>query len=102
VDAHAPPSCSRRGAIAAAAGARGRRFGNGVSASLDWRRWLFINVDLTVHLHRLPAGEWVCLDAITIAEPEGLGLSDTALYDERGPLGRALQTLLVARRPDEA
>ena len=59
--------------------------GNGVSATLDWGRYLFINVDLTVHLHRLLAGEWVCLDAITIPEPDGIGLADTALYDERGP-----------------
>ena len=29
--------------------------GNGVSATLDWSRYLFINVDLSVHLHRLPA-----------------------------------------------
>jgi hypothetical protein len=73
--------------------------GNGVSATLDWRRYVFINVDLTVQLHRLPAGEWVCLDAITIPEPTGVGLSDTALYDERGPIGRATQTLLVGERP---
>jgi hypothetical protein len=72
--------------------------GNGVSATLDWSRYLFINVDLSVHLHRLPVGEWVCLDALTIPEPEGVGLADTALYDERGPLGRALQTLLVRER----
>ena len=72
--------------------------GNGVSATLDWSRYLFINVDLTVELHRLPAGEWVCLDAITIPEPTGLGLSDAALFDERGPIGHATQTLLVAER----
>ena len=72
--------------------------GNGVSATLDWATHLFINVDLTVHLHRMPAGEWVCLDAITIPEPTGVGLADTALSDERGPIGRALQTLLVRRR----
>jgi hypothetical protein len=72
--------------------------GNGVSATLDWDRFVFINVDLTVHLSRLPDGEWVCLDAITIPEPTGVGLSDTALYDERGPIGRAAQTLLVAKR----
>jgi Acyl-CoA thioesterase C-terminal domain/Acyl-CoA thioesterase N-terminal domain len=72
--------------------------GNGVSATLDWSRYLFINVDLSVHLHRLPAGEWVCLDAITIPEPDGVGLADTALYDETGSLGRALQTLLVRAR----
>lgn len=72
--------------------------GNGVSAALDWRRYLFINVDLTVHLHRLPAGDWVCLDAVTVAEPNGVGLADTSLHDEAGPLGRAQQTLLVRER----
>jgi hypothetical protein len=72
--------------------------GNGVSATLDWRRYLFINVDLTVQLHRMPEGEWVCLDAVTIPEPTGVGLADTALHDERGPIGRATQTLLVAER----
>jgi Thioesterase-like superfamily len=72
--------------------------GNGVSATLDLERYIFINVDLTVHLHRLPAGEWVCLDAITLPEPAGVGLADTALHDERGPIGRALQTLLVRER----
>ena len=72
--------------------------GNGVSATLDWTRYLFINVDLSVHLHRPLAGEWVCLDAITIPEPWGVGLADTALYDDRGPIGRAAQTLLIDER----
>jgi hypothetical protein len=72
--------------------------GNGVSATLDWSQWLFINVDLTVHLQRMPAGEWVCLDAITIPERNGIGIADTALYDEEGPIGRACQTLLVGQR----
>ena len=72
--------------------------GNGVSATLDWSRFLFINVDLTVHLHRQASGEWVCLDAITIPERSGIGIADTALYDERGPIGRADQTLLVDAR----
>jgi hypothetical protein len=67
--------------------------GNGVSASLDWKRFLFINVDLTVHLHRMPEGEWVCLDAVTLPEPNGVGMADTRLLDERGPIGRATQTL---------
>jgi acyl-Coa thioesterase superfamily protein/acyl-CoA thioesterase superfamily protein len=72
--------------------------GNGVSATLDWNRFLFINVDLSVHLHRMPEGEWVGLDAVTLPEPTGIGLADTALHDKRGPIGRALQTLLVGER----
>jgi hypothetical protein len=72
--------------------------GNGVSSALDYRRYLFINVDLSVHLHRLPEGEWVCLDALTLPERNGIGLADTLLWDERGRLGRATQTLLVGKR----
>jgi Thioesterase-like superfamily len=72
--------------------------GNGVSATLDWRRFLFINVDLTVHLSRHPSGEWVCLDAVTRPEADGIGLADTTLSDEAGRIGRAVQTLLVAER----
>jgi hypothetical protein len=72
--------------------------GNGVSASLDFEQWVFINTDLSVHLHRHPAGEWVCLDSITYATGDGVGLSDTGLYDERGLIGRAAQTLLVDQR----
>jgi hypothetical protein len=72
--------------------------GNGISAALDYHRWIFVNVDLTVHLSRMPAGEWVCLDAVTVAEPTGVGLTDTVLFDEGGPIGLAAQTLLVAER----
>ncbi len=73
--------------------------GNGVSAALDWSKYLFINVDLSVHLHRMPDGEWVCLDAVTLPEPNGIGMADTRLLDQRGPIGRAAQTLLIAERP---
>jgi hypothetical protein len=70
--------------------------GNGVSAPLDWSRFIFINTDLTVHLLRPPDGEWVCLDSVT--HVDGLGMTDTALWDERGRIGRAAQTLLVRKR----
>ena len=40
----------------------------------------------------------MCLDAITIPERNGVGVADTALYDERGPIGRAVQALLIDER----
>ena len=46
----------------------------------------------------MPDGEWVCLDAVTLPEHHGVGIADTALFDERGPIGRAVQTLLVGER----
>ncbi|HXC76757.1 MAG TPA: thioesterase family protein [Candidatus Acidoferrum sp.] len=72
--------------------------GSGVSASVDFSKWLCINVDLTVSLHRDPAGEWVLLDSVTVTDPRGTGLAVTRLADENGAVGRALQTLVVDRR----
>jgi len=71
---------------------------NGVSSVLDWSCYLFINTDLTVTLHRQPAGEWVCLDAVTYPQPHGIGLAESALFDEKGPLGRSTQTLFLGPR----
>ena len=73
-------------------------FGNGASRVLDWDEWLFINTDLTVHLHREPEGEWVAIDARTALEPDGSGLAWSNLHDRRGAIGVAAQTLFVDRR----
>ena len=72
--------------------------GNGISSVLDWREWYFINVDLSVHLHRMPVGEWVCLDASTSIDRQGIGLASSVLHDEDGRIGRGLQSLFVAPR----
>ena len=72
--------------------------GNGVSAVLDWRRFVFVNPDLTVHLHREPVGEWVCLVARTTVEGVGGGLAESTIHDREGPVARGLQTLFVAER----
>jgi hypothetical protein len=73
-------------------------FCNGVSATLPFDRFLFINADLTVHLQRLPQGEWIGLDARTHLHEGGAALAEGVLHDERGPLGRAFQTLVVQQR----
>jgi acyl-Coa thioesterase superfamily protein/acyl-CoA thioesterase superfamily protein len=72
--------------------------GNGISAVIDYRENVFINIDLTVHFERMPEGEWVCVDATTRAQPTGIGTAESVLFDERGRIGRAAQSLLVDRR----
>jgi hypothetical protein len=72
--------------------------GNGVSSVLDFTKHVFINADLTVHLVRYPVGEWVCLQAATSIDSDGIGLADTALHDEAGQIGRAAQSLFVNPR----
>jgi hypothetical protein len=73
-------------------------FGNGVSRILDFDEHLFVNTDLSIHLQREPVGEWVLLEARTRVERQGTGLATSRLYDERGPIGVAAQSLFVAER----
>jgi len=73
-------------------------FGNGISATLSWDDYLFINPDLTLYVEREPDGEWICLDAQTRIAPGGIAVAESVLYDERGRVGRATQSLLVAPR----
>ena len=82
------PSAAQRVMIAADSG-------NGISVVLEFPRWLFINPDLTVHLFRQPAGEWVLLDSRTLPAGTGVGLTDTRLHDEQGLIGRSCQSLLI-------
>jgi hypothetical protein len=70
-------------------------FPNGISRVLP-SGWLFINADLTVHLHRYPVDDWVALRARTDIEG-GVGLAQAELFDREGAIGHALQSLFVAR-----
>jgi acyl-coenzyme A thioesterase PaaI-like protein len=74
-------------------------FGNGVSAELDFARYLFLNPDLSVHLQRPAVGEWICLDASTAIGIPGVGVAHSSLWDAHGPIGHSLQSLLVEPRP---
>jgi len=72
--------------------------GSGASWELDMSRWLFINPEVTVHLHRDAVGEWICLDAQTAISTGGAGLATSVLSDVDGPVGVAAQSLLIAPR----
>lgn len=72
--------------------------GNGISAALDYRQFVFVNVELTVHLERMPAGEWIGVDAVTVAQPTGVATAESVLCDREGRIGRAAQTLVVSAR----
>jgi hypothetical protein len=71
---------------------------SGISHVLDWQQWLFINVELGIHLERLPEGEWMAMDATTRLGPDGAGLCTSVLSDARGRVGVSTQTLRVAQQ----
>jgi hypothetical protein len=72
--------------------------GNGISAVLDFRRYTFVNSDLSISLLRPAQGEWVCIDAQTFIGPAGGGLAEARVFDEAGLIGRSTQTLVVRQR----
>jgi hypothetical protein len=73
-------------------------FTNGISSSLPFEEFTFVNADLSVHVFRLPVDEWVQIDSATSAADDGVGLAVSDLLDRTGLLGRACQTLVLARR----
>jgi hypothetical protein len=74
---------------------------SGMSAGIlvDFDRFTFQNVDLTLHLRREPRPGWIGLDAAAQLGPEGVGQVQAVLVDDDGPFGHVLQSLLIERRP---
>lgn len=69
--------------------------GNGISWNAYLDEVLFINPDLTVWLHRPPVGEWHAAHVRSHWQPTGTGTAEAALFDVDGPIGGAVQTLLL-------
>ena len=58
----------------------------------------FVNADYTLYLHRLPAGEWIGVEATSHHSADGVAVATCALYDERGPIGRSAVGAVANRR----
>ena len=74
---------------------------NGVAPALDAGPGghSFANVDLQIHLHRLPAGEHLGLQTTSNVGPDGVGLTSAVLHDVHGPFGRSEQIQTIRRIP---
>lgn len=73
-------------------------FSNGISSSLPFEDYTYVNADLSVHIFRLPVDEWVQIDAITHVGDDGVGMAESRLLDRKGLIGHACQSLVVAPR----
>jgi len=71
---------------------------NGVGMALDPEKFVFMNTDTVVHLHRLPAGNDFALRARGSIGPDGIGVTTADIFDRQGFIGTSAQTLLVQRR----
>ena len=71
---------------------------SGISTELDWTTTNFANVDLSIALHRPPAGDWLGMDARTVLGGLGAAQCFADLYDTAGRIGRSSQSLFVESR----
>jgi len=69
--------------------------GNGISRNAALSEAMFMNPDITIAIHRLPESEWLATRATSHWQSTGVGLSEATLFDQKGPIGMAIQTLVV-------
>jgi hypothetical protein len=61
----------------------------------------YINADITLHLGRLPEGEWIGLATGNRVVVEGVSVASCPLHDRRGPLGASsVSAVLTPRMPE--
>lgn len=63
--------------------------------------WLFPNIDLQIHMHRIPQGQWLGLETIQQIGTDGIGLTSSVLHDVHGVFGRSEQILTVRKLVSE-
>ena len=69
---------------------------NGVVSRQDWPfQFAFPNLDLQIHLYRMPKGKWLGLETVQQYGDDGIGLTSSVLHDETGPFGRSEQILTL-------
>lgn len=61
-------------------------------------RYAFPNVDIALHLSRPPAKGWIGVKARSDWRSEGMGLTESELYDRTGRIGRCCQTIVLMPR----
>ena len=69
--------------------------GNGISWNEYFVNVAAINPDLTIVFHREPQGDWFAMSAVSHTHTNGIGASESRLFDTEGPVGFASQSLLV-------
>jgi hypothetical protein len=72
--------------------------GNGNSTSVDPREWMYVNPDVALALHRPLRGDWLGMRSVAHQHATGIGLAESVLFDEVGPIGTVTQSQLIERR----
>jgi acyl-CoA thioesterase len=68
-------------------------YANAGDKGLGW-----INSDITLYLHRLPATEWIGFEVKNHGATAGVAIGECWLYDEEGPIGSSSVAALAQKR----
>jgi hypothetical protein len=68
-------------------------FANSGDQGLAW-----INSDITLYLHKLPATKWIGFEVKNHGASKGVAIGECWLYDEEGPIGTSTVAALAQRR----
>lgn len=58
----------------------------------------FVNTDFTIHLHRLPRGEWLGYELAGHSSADGVAVGEAAIHDVDGPLGMIVVSAMANTR----
>ena len=71
---------------------------NGIVTRQGWPfNYTSPNLDLQIHLYRMPIGKWLGLETVQQYGDDGIGLTSSILHDLNGPFGRAEQILTLRK-----
>jgi hypothetical protein len=68
-------------------------FANSGDKGLAW-----INTDITLYLHRMPATEWIGFEVKNHGATDGVAIGECWLHDEQGPIGTSTVAALAQSR----
>lgn len=73
-------------------------FGNGLAQLFLPGTFGMINGDINLYFYRDPVGEWLALKSKAAMSPRGVGVVNTEIYDEHGPVAQCQQAVMVQVR----
>jgi hypothetical protein len=73
-------------------------FGSGIAPLFSSKEWTFANLDISIHLSRLPQGEWLLIDASSESAGNGIAIVSSRIADKFGMIGTAHQTVFLDKR----
>jgi hypothetical protein len=59
----------------------------------------YINTDVTLYLHRLPATEWIGFEVVNHHATDGVAIGECFLYDQQGAIGTSTVAALAQLKP---